>query len=240
MVYHEHASGFEQKDAWYALLALLLSAVGITIVSLPFVSTYTQSHEAIHHFWVNWPIYISLLLNAVIVVGIVFILVRVKSQKILSLGLGKKNILKSLGLAVAMCAVFSLFHIGRIFSDHYTFSTSMLAPTISLLFVASFKEELLFRAYVGPRFYGIFKDKGLSVFVTGLSFAAMHIITRIGAVVMGFDHNWILSELIILMVIWVIFHALYHWLYAKYNNIWGPTLLHAYRNFLPLAFVASY
>jgi len=195
---------------------------------------YLLGAESIHPIWINWSNYLASIIIAAIVIGVVLALMRLRRQKVTLLGMGSKNILKSLGLAAAFGLVFTLPIIGR------TFNLDLIAPTIILIFIASFKEEVLFRAYIGPRLHSVFKNKTLSIFVTGLLFGAAHLAGRISTSIMGFEHEWHWINMIISVLFWMFGHVLYNWIYAKYNNIWGPTLLHAYRNFIAVAFVGTY
>jgi membrane protease YdiL (CAAX protease family) len=237
--YIKITKSYDKKDALYAVLAFLLCFVVVNLAAIYPALVYVRGVEPENIFLFNF------LINALItlvIVGFIFALmvIRKQKQKMLSHGLVKKNTLKSLLLAVIICLIITLLDRRRIFNGEFIIASALIVPRIFSLLTTAFGEELVFRAYIGPRLYGFFQNKALSVFVTGLMFGVLHFAGLVTVITIGFHPPGVrLSTVFISTFAYALIHCIYHWIYAKYNNIWGPTLLHAYSNFVALSFVIT-
>jgi len=223
---------FNKKDARFAALALLISVIFANLIAIIPLTIYARGDEPANPFWFSFWFNI---VGAAVISTLVFILSRVTGHGASSLGLNKKGTIKSILLAVVIGSIgllLVLFRLGGISNVKLPYTAALIMPRILWLLVASFGEELLFRAYIGPRLYGVFKSAFVSIVVTGLSFGLMHFAAIIPIMIVGAGVE--LSFMLVAMPIYLVWHIIYHFVYAKYNNIWGPTLLHAFGNFLLL------
>jgi membrane protease YdiL (CAAX protease family) len=162
-----------------------------------------------------------------IVIGMVFLVCKIRKQKIIKQSFDKHSAIKSLivGFGLAVVHVTVLLTLTR--RDQFTgirddldIAQFIALIAIQLVYVA-FMEELLIRAYVAPRFFGVFNRKVFSVVLVGAMFVLLHVPTRMLASDAPFITAF-LSPLIFEIPL----HAIFFWLYAKFNNIFGPVLYH--------------
>jgi len=231
--YIEMTKKFGKNDALLALFAslgifVLMAIVGIYPVIL-------SQEEVIQHSWGGWSQYRAGIIIGISLVITPLVITQIKKQELFP-KFNKKKVFKSLRLALVFSAALSLPFIGSIVENGFSVAET---PRISiltaiLLFILAFGERVFYTAFVGPRFYGAFTKKGLSIFVTGLMFAMGHFLTT-GANLVNSGLS-LLSATVVTGVVfstlyYLLAHALFHWMYAKYNNIWGPAFLHFYLNF---------
>lgn len=90
-----------------------------------------------------------------------------------------------------------------------------------VLFVIAIPEELIYREYIGRRFYGVISNHAVSVVVVGVMYAIIHSPFEI-----GLGHNdWV-------RLFPLFMHILFHYIYAKTNNIHIPIIIHAIWDFV--------
>jgi len=220
---------FTKRDARFAVLAILISAVVMNVIGMIPLMMYARGHEPANPFWFSFSM--GLISFSVISVSVV-ILTRITGHRLSSLGLNKKGTVKSIMLAAVMGLILIIFRPGIIFGGGLAYTAALIIPRIFQLLTGSFGEGLLFRAYVGPRLYGVFRSPAMSVIVTGLLFGLMHFAVIIPLMIIGPGIE--LSFIFTAMPIYLLMHIIFNFVHAKYNNIWGPTLLHAFSNFLLL------
>ncbi len=180
--------------------------------------------------------FLASLFFVVVTIGLVFILLRLRKQKILSLSFNKSTTIKSLAIGVICCLAYTAFELlipNNIRFGGVNDSRPMFIKLFNTLITMAFLEELVFRAYIGPRLYGCFKNKFLSILVVGFLFALAHSIPGAAAYQMNIfefltSDLWQMRQSLLLLTI---LHFLFHWFYSKYNNIFGPVLLHFFLDF---------
>lgn len=197
-------------------------------------------HEPMPDVQLRW-FYVQLTIVTVFT-GLIFLLAKLRKQKVLSSSFNKSNTLKSLRAGLIICAAVYLLslispahrpHNLRIREDldFVLVSTYMFTIVIA----TGFFEEFTFRAYIGPRLYGSFKRKDMSMVFGGFLFAIMHGAIEIGAILLGGSPTWIWNMSFSRIILLTVVGALLQWFYAKYNNIWGPVAVHAFANSLSFA-----
>jgi len=237
--YVEASKNYVKRDAAFALIACAALFVFLNVfgILVSFIFTRGQVTE----FSYIWNTLIQFL-SFVMQVGIVLVMLRLRKQKASPLGLGfNVAAVKSLALAVIAGLVATLLFSSRIGGGVVMYGGTLLIMLriLQLLFY-SFSEELFFRAYVGPRLYGVMRSKVLSILLTGWLFGIAHVVGLFSAILttdISPDAPTGVMQLLLISILYIPSHIVYHWLYAKYNNIWGATLLHAYWNFMMLYLV---
>ncbi|MEA5049709.1 MAG: CPBP family intramembrane glutamic endopeptidase [Eubacteriales bacterium] len=172
-------------------------------------------------------------ISTALTVFLIFIFCKLRGQKIRSLGLNskyaKQSLLAGTLLSILYIVIFRMVHKGEIRSDIEMNSIFIFRILYEVFFVALF-EEIVIRVYTGMRLRALFKNKTLSVFVTGFLWALLHMPAYAASAQMGvFEYVakglWPLSTYIVL-------HIILNIIYSKYNNVIGGTLLHATINIL--------
>jgi membrane protease YdiL (CAAX protease family) len=216
---------YGKTDVWFAVIVYISLFISLFIIS--FIGTYFSMQENDDDVFT---VIMHLILWIIVIINItlVFLLVRLRKQKISSLGFNKKNTLKSIvaGTILSMIVfIFMFFVMGQNqISDWLNREiSSVIYSLIVLVVCVSLLEELIFRTYIGSRFYGVFDNKIASVFIVGILFSAMHYVPFLPGLMAGTIR---FSDISINMVGHLGGHFILHWLYAKYNNIYGPILLH--------------
>ena len=146
----------------------------------------------------------------------------------------KKNIVKSIlmGAILSIPSVFINLNLGSGSITLQNTTESYILLLLRIAFAAIYiplVEEMIFRAYLSPRFYGSFKNKILSIILVGLLFGAHHYVPLL-AIVMGAtpaSPQLNIVEVIISSIGYFIFmHVLLFWNFVRFNNIWGPVFFH--------------
>jgi len=169
---------------------------------------------------------------------VTFILLYMQKQKLHTLGIAKRNCLKSsvVGLVIGT----SLFLFVRIVSPGALFPSEILS--LSFVYFAlyhfiliGFTEELIFRGFIQTRLYGIIKSDNWAIFITGFLFVALHVIADrfFIAFVPGFE---MARYSVFNIVLTFIAHIGLNALYRKYNSLLGPVILHGLANISSMQF----
>jgi len=246
------AMDYEKSDANLAILLmcvhfllLLLSGIHGTYRWHRYLATGGEESGSLVVVWLIF------LLRPIVVIGMAILFLRLRKQRMASVGFTKKNLKKSLLLAFAFSVIAALISIWFYSSSWFFGDVSVIIrhwPTefftelrglrlfehiFFLIIAVSLVEELVYRGFLGKRLYGTMRSKGGSIVLTGFLFAIMHFISAIPLHLTGLSHVvQRTSGVLSLVVFYVIFHFVHHWLYAKYNNIAGPILFHTLWNFM--------
>jgi len=245
------AAEYEKKDASLAILLmlahfllLLLNGIHNTYRWHRYLATGGEESGSLVLVW------ISFLLRPLVLIGLAMLFLRLRKQGIASVGFTKKNLSKSLLLAfvfwVAAALFFFLMLVGPYFGGldviirHWP--TEFFAGLNGLrifehvfhfVIAISIVEELVYRGFLGKRLYGTRESRIGSIFLTGFLFTIMHFISALPLHLTGLSHLVQRPQgTLSLIVLYMIFHFVHHWLYAKYNNIAGPILFHTLWNIM--------
>jgi len=214
------------------LLALLLC------FSLVFFGFWLHGH-GIHHEWLlglisdlseSSRLLVSALFSAT-VIGLVFLICKIRKQKVFTVGLNKHQAKKSLiaGLVFGSIHVLLRVALGRTefsFRDDLSVDTLIFNAIYHLVFVA-FMEELLLRGYTASRLFGSLKNKVFAIILGGFITAMLHVPSDAAMPDVGAFQilaNRFIGDTLL--------HGAFFWLYAKYNNLLGPILWHFMLNFV--------
>lgn len=176
-------------------------------------------------------------ISSILTILLIVIFCRLRGQTISSIGINtkhaKQSLLAGLLLSTVYVILFRVIFRGTLRNDIELNATLIFRIIYELFFVALF-EEIVIRAYTGTRLRALFKNKLLSVFITGFLWALLHIPAYAASAQLGiFEYItkglWSFST-------YILFHLVLNTLYAKYNNVIGGTLLHATINILPWLF----
>lgn len=163
------------------------------------------------------------------IVNLVFILLPVILclRNLSKTGLSTRNLKKSLivSFILGMAVLLSISIIPGIISHAKLLPFSNIAYYIFYyFFIIGFSEEISFRGFIQPRLFPVFKREWIIILVGGLMFVFMHYPYQMAARGMSFGEYW---PLFIgnapLQLMW---HYVFTWLYRRYGNIFGSTVMH--------------
>jgi len=202
----------------------------------------------ITHFAFYWRNTIALLLTEIplpflgfivstiptaVIIGIVFLVCKLRGHKFLTAGFNIKNTKKSLfiGFFIGISYVLYIYNLYSAAVD-INFVTIVY---IIFFILSAFSEQILFRSYIGARFYGYFKSKWKAVFLACVAVALLHIPNEMNASNISF------LQAFVNRLFWddTVAHIALFWLYAKYNDIFGPILLHVMINLAAVIFIIA-
>ncbi len=217
--YLRQAKEYGGKDALLAFILFFIEMLGLLLVGELFLRKGAALTET-YIFSVTG-------IFSMTFIGLVFSICLIRKQKLSTIGFSKTQAKKSfilgiilLGFVVILCSIKAIFSGSIIQTD---LKLIIIKIIYYLIFIA-FMEELIFRAFIGTRLFGFFKNKKLSIAIVGIMCSFEHIpfymiITQVSLTEYIFAH---FSNLISFAMI----HILFQWLYAKYNSIIAPTILH--------------
>lgn len=214
------------RDNLYSLLA-----VGVMILTTCLFWVFMYSMPSWYD--TDWKRYVITGIFSFINIGFIFFLVKVRGEKLESIGFTKKNLWKSSIIGILGSIAFAIIILLQtprpiIFVGVEGKLLTIIFKFIKFLIFIGLTEELVFRAYSGSRFF--IKNKMISAIIIGTLFSFLHIPGRminndLGLLEVLFS-DW--GNLILLML----YHCMFQWLYSKYKNIAGPVILHLAMNFL--------
>jgi len=229
---------YEKIDIRLAILLLLATYALSIIIGIQNAMNWHRFYATGEYYSINIHRFLRML-QPVVALGLVLLFLRLRKQGIVTVGFTKKNLVKSLLLGTAFIIPMLLFYF--VFSPLKwpTEFFAGLSPAwivewlILLIVVTSFTEELVYRGFLGTRLYGAMKNKVASIILVGFFFTIMHLVGGIPLHIAGFSQYVVRNEnLIFLFVYYTILHAVFHWLYAKFNNIAAPIVYHTLFNFI--------
>jgi len=209
--YKKNIDCYNKKDG---ILAIALFAITIIMYSILGV-LYVNNN------FVKENIKIFGCLDNLLLIIITILFVKLKKQKMDTIGL--KGRWK---LSILIGGMLSLFYFYCNCLSHLI-EGEKLIPFGQILFLTmyfllvSICEEMVFRGYIGTRINGIFKNRFLSVLVTGFLFVVMHFPYRMITANMSicdFDIGWIINLFV--------FNLVMSFIYMKSNSIYGSIIPH--------------
>jgi len=213
IAYREVASSYSVKDG---MMALGLFAV----------ATFSYCLGLFAYLQIGFSVNI---LVSTVILSSIFILLRLRKQKLASVGITKNNFFKSLlvGSVLGVIVLIVRMQSGSLMDFSYdNFSISHIYSIFYFFLIISLTEEILFRGYIQTRIYGIAKSKFSAIIVVGMLCALTHVIVDL--VAYNLIENYVARGWSILGL--VISHIFFNLLYAKYNNLIGPVILHGFVN----------
>ena len=92
--------------------------------------------------------------------------------------------------------------------------------------IIAFEEELSFRGFIQPRLYPLLKKEWITLIIGGILFVFMHYPFQMAARGMSFIEYFPLF--IAGAPMQFIWHFVFSWLYRRFGNIFGGTILHGF------------
>lgn len=217
--YVEQTKAYGCKDA---ILAFLL--YGILILEFLFIGKlFVQKGNTLTETY----IFIVTGIMALSSMGLVLLFCKIRNQKLSTIGFSKIEAKKSLKLGLLLLITFAIIQVVFPLLSGSSTKSGVVLITMRVIYYFIFialMEEMIFRAYIGTRLYGFFSNKFLSIVVVGIMFSLLHIPFQMIMSHMSFLDYFTIQWVNLIKI--AMFHFLFQWMYAKYNSIIAPTILH--------------
>jgi len=218
--HRQEASEYGKRDGILALCVWL----GYVII----ISVYVAIMNRINMSWYVHDIIVIIFLS-LLVVGI-FIVVKIRKQRLASIGFHKENFGKAIGLGFLLSLIpigFLAIVPGIVNGFNDVDILGLLFALITTFFFAA-HEDVIFVGFIQTRLYGLFKTHIVAIFVGAILFAIMHIPPWIinGRLDLG-------QPLVIVQAFmaWVVLHVVFVSVFKKYFSIVPVFIFHTLWNF---------
>lgn len=165
--------------------------------------------------------------------AILYILLTIRKQNLATIGFNIEQAKKSFGAGLLLVLIVVILRgvIPVISGKNIITNIPLITMKIVhyLIFIA-LTEEVVFRGYIGTRFYGYFKKKRLSIIIVGVIWYLGHIPFK--SMVAQLSMLEYILAYGLEMPSFILFHCYLQYLYLKYNSIIAPTMLHFIWNFM--------
>jgi membrane protease YdiL (CAAX protease family) len=160
-------------------------------------------------------------------------LVKLRRQKPNSIGLTRKNLIKSLllgliagGISFSFITIIPALRAGGKWQLEFGI---LLFLIFYQLVIVGFCEEIIFRGFIQTRLYGLIKSDNLAKILGGVLFATMHIPYNVFSMNGGNLTEFLAnnSSMLVALFVW---HFVFNFLYRKYNSLAAPVAFHCLMN----------
>lgn len=208
--YLDNMKSYTRKDAFIALAYYLFTMAALYICGMIFSGS--------GKYYGN--------LLAVISIVIVLLLVRLKVSKV---GIRIKGIKPGVVTGLVMGVIFILGYtiIPGIVSGSELLPANKILYNIFYYFVIiAFEEELSFRGFIQPRLYPLLKKEWIVLLVGGILFVLSHYPFQMAS--RGMNVIEYFPLFIAGAPMQLIWHYVFSWLYRRFGNVYGGTILHGF------------
>ncbi len=223
--YISQTSLYEKKDAILALILYIMMFFLFILMGRCFVQKGKLLTETYMFCFTG---IISLLC-----IGFVFAICSIRKQKLITVGFSKTYAKESLVTGAKILLIFVIIKGIIPIANGATIrldSKQIIMKVIYYLIFISFMEEFVFRGFIGTRLFGFFRNKLLSIIVVGILFTGLHIPFQM--IITHLSLLQYISINIVNLISIFFWHFIEQWLYAKYNSIIAPVMLHFSMDFI--------
>lgn len=177
------------------------------------------------------------LLLAMVTLFPLLVVLLARKQPLMSVGIGKKNLKKSIYYGVLFSLPFTLPFIINGLINQYTmlsFDQIVLKFTLYLVSIA-FVEEVYFRGFILSRLTALVANKWLRIIVCAIIFSLFHVPFRM------IQNNMTFIQYLATDPSYLLYlfrdSIIFTFIYSKTNNILAPTITHALMNLMTEIFI---
>jgi membrane protease YdiL (CAAX protease family) len=208
--YLDNLHNYTVKDTCLALAFYIFNLVSLYIVGKIHSDTGNYHGEIL----------------AILTIAIVLLLVKLKVSKV---GISKRGALPGIitGLIMGVIFIMSYTIIPGIIAGLTILPAKAIINNIFYYFIIiAFEEELSFRGFIQPRLFPLLKKEWITLIVGGIFFVFMHYPYQMAARGMNFiEYFPLFIAGAPLQLMW---HFVFSWLYRRFGNIFGGTILHGF------------
>lgn len=168
----------------------------------------------------------------------ILIILKLRKQKLVSIGLTSCNTYKSVLIGIIGAIPFSLLNISGPIQAGRNINTNLFELIFTFLYFLiciAFVEELVFRGFIQTRILKLIKVKWISIIVVGLLFSISHIPFQMMRMNMNLI-EFLIYDLRHLITTCII-HIYLVYLYTRYNNLTAVIITHTLMDFSYAIFI---
>lgn len=208
--YLENIRSYSIKDSCIALTFYIFDMFALYIVGIIYSRSGNYFGEVL----------------TVLAIAVVLLLIRFKCSTV---GIRWRNASKGILTGLIMGIIFLLCYtiIPGIIAGSALLPAKEIGYNIIYYFVIiAFEEELAFRGFIQPRLFPLLKKEWLMLIVGGILFVCMHYPFQMAARGMNFvEYFPFFLAGAPMQLLW---HFVFSWLYRRFGNIFGGTILHGF------------
>jgi membrane protease YdiL (CAAX protease family) len=224
----EQLCQFKKTDAILAML-LYIYYIGLVLYDNNHVNWTTSESE----------ILLSGLYWVLAVISPILIVLFVRKQSFMSIGISKVNLLKSISLSLMLTIFYFFITLAYSFIVKgqivFRLNHTVIYYFIYFFIIDSFSQEILFRGFLSLRIRSWIKNKLVSILLVGFMFSLMHFLSALAFQFWDFERAINLAW--ITMIYTFGFHIVAQLLFQRYNNLVGPIILHGFGNMFALMII---
>ncbi|ROR30398.1 hypothetical protein EDD66_10249 [Mobilisporobacter senegalensis] len=189
-------------------------------------------HYVLYYFmgylYLTRNIYLGEILNMTLVLITIWI-VKLRKQKLSSIGITKYMLKQAIIMGCITGFLYLFFGAilpGIIQGRDWNSPLTILNKIFFFFIIIGFVEELIFRGFIQTRLHGLIHNEiGVTV-IAGILFSLMHIPFQMALVGMS-TFQYIYNNVITLLIL-IVWHIVFTFLYKKFNSIVTGTLFHGF------------
>lgn len=208
--YSESLQSFTVQDSFIAIAYYVFNLVLLYIAGIIFVK---------FHIYIGLPCNFLLILIPVIICR----------QSLSSIGITKRNLKPSIIVSCILGLLLLMLYavVPGVINHNQWLPIQTIAYNIFYFFIIiAFTEELGFRGFIQPRLTPLFKSEWLTIVIVGVLFVFMHYPFQMARHNKSFVEYW--PQFIAAAPLQFMWHFVFTWLYRRYGNIFGSTILHGF------------
>jgi uncharacterized protein len=227
-IYNDQSVQYSKKDAWFSILFFCIETTAYSLflflLSNRTFIAYVESITGNRY----WGIRISCFIMTALILLLLFVFMKFEKNGniLLSIGLSRKNSIKSIILGLCISVPFIIIKIVLVHFKNDSTSALNIQEFMYYLVCVGFVEEVIYRGYLQSRIEVLFRKKWVSVLCCGILFYIAHISHDI----INGQMN-IISILLRFMLI-LVMHIVFLVLYKRSKNLGGSIVLHTIIDFL--------
>lgn len=225
---------YDKIDGAFSLIYIVLMFFGYCGLLIHYIELDYAGTEVLDEY-----LLISQLIFCAIFLMIIGIYMKIRKQKLSSVGWTKDNLKQSFFLGLFYSLVFLVIFTGiHLIKGDLTPQKDIyeiLYKIIYFLVIVAFFEEIVFRGFINSRMKGLIKNKTLSLVVTAICFSLMHFPFHAmnfengmwGYIVRNFGYHLILCFV----------HLIFQYFFDQHSNLLAPVIMHFSFDFVQWLFV---
>ncbi|MCL2377569.1 MAG: CPBP family glutamic-type intramembrane protease [Defluviitaleaceae bacterium] len=219
-IYEMTPQRYGRKDGIIALLVWLCYVI--------LISAYAAITSRLSMPWYIFVIVVIIFMS-LLVVG-VFIVVKIRKQRIVSIGFRKENLGKAIGfgLLISLIPIIFLAILPGIINGFNNVDALGLVVALITTFFFAAHEDVIFVGFIQTRLYGLFQTQVVAIGVGAILFALMHVPPWVINGRLDFGQP---LTVVAAFLAWVILHIVFVSVFKKYFSIVPVLILHTIWNY---------
>lgn len=196
---------------------------GDTVIALVYYAALMITYYVIGRMMAQTGKYYGEQVNLVIMIIPIILCIRKLSRT----GISMRNLGKSLITGTVLGVIWLLWFSvvpGMLAGAAVLPVKAIIYNVYYFFFIIAFSEEISFRGYIQPRLFPLLKREWAVYLIGGVMFVLMHYPFQMASRGMSFTEYW--PMFIAGAPMQLLLHYAFTWLYRRYDNIFGSTVMH--------------